>query len=272
MKIKGFVFLIIVGFFGLRTYASAQDMSGLSYDDQTSLEVACVVAKTQGPASYHSCLNRQLTQLGSSRAPDTSRLSYDDQTSLEVACVVAKTQGPAAYHSCLNQQVAQLGSNRAPDTSRLSYDDQISLEIACVVAKTQGPASYHSCLNQQIAQLGPVANTLTTTVADTVKTQSKAEEFCAYQKPLGDASYLACVKYQLSQTRTPSVITIPVPTVSSALVPTRTVPANTTGLCAENGSCFGDISPLTGLPKTEAVRGYYRTDGTYVRGYYRSHK
>jgi hypothetical protein len=40
--------------------------------------------------------------------------------------------------------------------------------------------------------------------------------------------------------------------------------------CAENGSCYGDISELTGRPKTVAVRGYYRSDGTYVRGHYRS--
>lgn len=43
------------------------------------------------------------------------------------------------------------------------------------------------------------------------------------------------------------------------------------GPCAENGSCYGDISNLTGRPKTVAVRGYYRRDGTYVRGHYRSH-
>jgi hypothetical protein len=40
--------------------------------------------------------------------------------------------------------------------------------------------------------------------------------------------------------------------------------------CAENGSCFGDISDLTGKPKNEYVGGYYRKSGTYVRSYYRS--
>jgi hypothetical protein len=40
--------------------------------------------------------------------------------------------------------------------------------------------------------------------------------------------------------------------------------------CAENGSCNGDISTATGLPKTLHVYGYFRGDGTYVRGYYRS--
>ena len=42
--------------------------------------------------------------------------------------------------------------------------------------------------------------------------------------------------------------------------------------CAENGSCYGDISNITGLPKTIQVNGYFRNDGTYVRGYYRSHR
>lgn len=40
--------------------------------------------------------------------------------------------------------------------------------------------------------------------------------------------------------------------------------------CAENGSCYGDISVATGRPKTVHVGGYYRKDGTYVRGHYRS--
>ena len=42
------------------------------------------------------------------------------------------------------------------------------------------------------------------------------------------------------------------------------------GFCAENGSCYGDISYGTGRPKTVFVNGYYRSDGTYVRSHYRS--
>jgi hypothetical protein len=40
--------------------------------------------------------------------------------------------------------------------------------------------------------------------------------------------------------------------------------------CAENGSCYGDISNINGMPKTNHVNGYYRSNGTYVRGHYRS--
>jgi len=53
--------------------------------------------------------------------------------------------------------------------------------------------------------------------------------------------------------------------------PTTTNNLNpTTSICAENGTCYGDISALTGRPKTVSVQGYYRNDGTYVRGHYRS--
>ena len=38
--------------------------------------------------------------------------------------------------------------------------------------------------------------------------------------------------------------------------------------CAENGSCYGDINQY-GVPKTIHIKGYYRKDGTYVRGHYR---
>jgi hypothetical protein len=39
---------------------------------------------------------------------------------------------------------------------------------------------------------------------------------------------------------------------------------------AENGSYKGEISEATGRPKDVYVNGYYRKDGTYVRGHYRS--
>ncbi|TCD01933.1 hypothetical protein EYB45_10955 [Erythrobacteraceae bacterium CFH 75059] len=62
---------------------------------------------------------------------------------------------------------------------------------------------------------------------------------------------------------------IPSPAPSTAInaIPITT---NSYGRCAENGSCYGDISEITGNPKTIEVQGYYRSDGTYVRGHFRS--
>jgi hypothetical protein len=61
-----------------------------------------------------------------------------------------------------------------------------------------------------------------------------------------------------------------VPAPSSASSPNPPSYGNYAPICAENGSCYGDISNITGLPKTVPVNGYFRSDGTYVRGYYRS--
>lgn len=51
--------------------------------------------------------------------------------------------------------------------------------------------------------------------------------------------------------------------VLKALLPSLGVPA------AENGSYYGELNK-NGVPKTVLVNGYTRSDGTYVRGYYRS--
>ena len=66
--------------------------------------------------------------------------------------------------------------------------------------------------------------------------------------------------------RTPSTAASPASAPASSGAPGATWAPT----CAENGSCYGDISPASGRPKTVYVRGYYRRDGTYVRSHYRS--
>lgn len=62
---------------------------------------------------------------------------------------------------------------------------------------------------------------------------------------------------------------VPVP-ASPVVIPPKANSPPAFPLCAENGSCYGDISAVTGNPKTTQVQGYYRKDGTYVRGHFRS--
>jgi hypothetical protein len=51
--------------------------------------------------------------------------------------------------------------------------------------------------------------------------------------------------------------------------PSQTPTLHTGPAVAENGSYYGQPNK-SGVPKTVPVRGYYRKDGTYVRGHYRS--
>jgi hypothetical protein len=64
-----------------------------------------------------------------------------------------------------------------------------------------------------------------------------------------------------------SVAPVPVPSPEQASVNTgQTAPVPDV---AENGSYAGQLN-ANGVPKTVHVNGYYRKDGTYVRGHYRS--
>jgi len=70
----------------------------------------------------------------------------------------------------------------------------------------------------------------------------------------------------------PGVITVPQSVYGSAAVNAHepvVLPAPVYGSVAENGSYYGQPN-VNGVPKTVAVDGYYRKDGTYVRGHYRS--
>jgi hypothetical protein len=134
----------------------------------------------------------------------------------------------------------------AQSLASLSPSDRASIESACNYSKVmEGAAAYHNCLNGQLGALGQVG---TSAVAQRNRTTIPATT-------TGLCAGLGCT-----------------PAATVAQRSSTTIPATTTGLCAENGSCYGDISAATGLPKTVAVSGYYRADGTYVRGYYRSHK
>src|SRR5260221_122640 len=44
--------------------AYAAELTGLSSEDRQSIELACIVAKSEGPAAYHACLTGQLAGLG----------------------------------------------------------------------------------------------------------------------------------------------------------------------------------------------------------------
>jgi hypothetical protein len=70
----------------------------------------------------------------------------------------------------------------------------------------------------------------------------------------------------------PGVITVPQSVYGSTAVTSYepvVLPAPVYGAVAENGSYYGQPN-VNGVPKTVAVGGYYRKDGTYVRGHYRS--
>jgi hypothetical protein len=86
------------------------DLSSLNGEEESSIEMACFLPKTDGPAAYIKCLNRQLGLLAKAPPyPDLSALSGDEESSIETACFLPKSDGPAAYNRCLTRQLRLLG-------------------------------------------------------------------------------------------------------------------------------------------------------------------
>jgi hypothetical protein len=75
---------------------------------------------------------------------------------------------------------------------------------------------------------------------------------------------------QVAAEQTPAQTANPFADLPSEKDVPQTTTYDATHPVAENGAYYGEISNTTGLPRTIPVHGYYRRDGTYVRGYYRS--
>jgi hypothetical protein len=103
--------LVSCGDGGGGTSTAQPSMSGLTQDEQTSIDSVCSEAKyLKGPVAYNECISKQLASLkGTSRNVDMSGLTQDEQTSIESVCSEAKyLRGPVAYNQCISKQLASL--------------------------------------------------------------------------------------------------------------------------------------------------------------------
>ena len=57
--------LFLISHFSKITFAQAiPDMSNLDFQIRSSIEVACAIAQTRGPAKYASCIRKHLKSIG----------------------------------------------------------------------------------------------------------------------------------------------------------------------------------------------------------------
>jgi S1-C subfamily serine protease len=131
------------------------------YDQETrqSLELTCLLSKTEGPAAYGTCLNEHIAALRASPpVPDLSKLDDATRQSLLQACILEKRRGPALYARCLNGKIAaSRGSPEAPSLPSLAALDpqtRAAIERACIVEKTQGAAAYAGCVRKKLERTG----------------------------------------------------------------------------------------------------------------------
>ena len=163
MQLASLAFVAFVALCGEPVAAQTQQdsttpipsLSGYDSVTRQSIELACIVKKSDGPVTYGACLNQQIASMkGSPGIP--SLVGYDNVTrqSIELACIVKKSDGPVAYGTCLDRQISTLqGSSGIPSLSGYDRETRQSIELACIVKKSDGPVAYGACLNQQISSL-----------------------------------------------------------------------------------------------------------------------
>jgi S1-C subfamily serine protease len=103
------------------------DISNLDYATKSSIQLACIGAKSSGPASYSRCLNKQLADYSQTQPiPEISNLDYATKSSIQLACIGAKSSGPASYSRCLNKQLASIGisAGETPKTPHTIFQKQ----------------------------------------------------------------------------------------------------------------------------------------------------
>jgi hypothetical protein len=204
-------------------------------------------------------------------APPGERLSLSPRAGQQI---FIRVQPDGFYLGSASEAVAT-----TPTTSKAAQSKSVVGEIT--------PSYNYNVTNSPSAVASPSSNReskLTETIRSQQATINRLEaQIANMERTLQSLSSAAQVQTSGLQPNNLSTVSSPTPsiapvrpaqTVTPTTSPRPPSTSTTTGeikpLCAENGSCYGDISPNTGRPKTVAVRGYYRKDGTYVRGHYRS--
>ena len=111
--------LVMAILFSAQTARSqTSDLSHLDPETRQSIELACVMEKTRGPAPYTACINRQLASIRGTRGiPDLSNLDRQTRQSIELACVMEKSEGPARYAACISRHLASIEGGEADHES-----------------------------------------------------------------------------------------------------------------------------------------------------------
>ena len=136
-------------------YTPIPSLRGYDFETRQSIEMACIVKKSDGPVAYGACLDQQIGSLkGTPGIPSLSGYDFETRQSIEMTCIVKKSDGPVAYGACLDQQIGSLkGRPGIPSLSGYDFETRQSIEMACIVKKSDGPVAYGACLDQQIASL-----------------------------------------------------------------------------------------------------------------------
>jgi hypothetical protein len=128
-------------------------LTSIGREDRQTIELACVIERSNGPVRYNACLRRNYAALKGVAHPDLNRLNREDRQTVELACIGVRSDGPAIYNRCLARQSASVNSSPYPDMSHIDSEDRQTIELACIAARSDGPTKYNGCLRSQLSAL-----------------------------------------------------------------------------------------------------------------------
>lgn len=171
----------------------------LSADESVSLEMACILAKSDGPATYNACKKTQVAALAAGVPhPNLSSLNAEERQSIDMACILAKSDGPAAMNKCLTSQLVQFTRTpRSPALNSLTPSERQSIDMACILAKSDGPAVMHNCLTSQLAAFARTPKAPDLSRLGSSERQS-IDMACILAKSDGPAALSKCLNSQLA--------------------------------------------------------------------------
>lgn len=268
--------------------------NGGSYQDLSPREL---VERAERQANLNTCLDGRYPSLCKHSLLSTeevSRVSGAEHAANLRTCLDGRYPALCGHQRLVGSEVEQVKEAERRANLRTCADGRyaalcnhslLSTDETSSVSSAEHSANLRTCVDGRYTALCRHA-TLSESEAKVVKDAERRENL----KVCLDGRYPALCNRSLldesqnTQELTESVRSPQATPISASAVPTAVERSTTSQVqvtsgapqiapsvgCAENGSCYGDLSPLTGRPKTVEVHGYYRKDGTYVRGYYRS--
>jgi len=100
--------VISISFALLRMAGAAEppDRSGLSYDENVTINMTCFSASQQGGGAYDSCVRTQLAALQAHPSPDRTGLGPVRNQQVERDCLYQRRVGIGEYNECLKRMMA----------------------------------------------------------------------------------------------------------------------------------------------------------------------
>lgn len=93
------------------------DRSGLSYDENVTVNIACAGAHARSDSAFSDCVNQQLAALKAHPSPDRTGLAPDQNKTIEDKCAYLRRSGIGDYNECMKQAMA------APPPAEADADD-----------------------------------------------------------------------------------------------------------------------------------------------------